>query len=342
MADYLLGDTAGLVESSAVAAKRRPRRWRPSSPSRAAAADAAEGGSRMASPVARRFRSSRDGPGTDSVRLPVADSRASAISSFPPTRGVSMRGRIADRARTPRAPACGPGTAAMPSATRRTGRARRRHCTRRRTSPCSWARAAAASQRWRACSSGQAGRCCRTTAWCCARRQTAVRALPTYPSLRLQPDSLDALFPGDTAAGPCRRTRTSGGSTCRKRCPRPPPADVAAMYFLGDPAAGRDRLHDRAACARHRLHPPDGTELPARRTAIAKPSGACWDGLARSSRECHRSRSISAGLQPLRGPGRARSSSISPSSPSITPGLTSHGTTACLPKTITRYATTAG
>ena len=68
-----------------------------------------------------------------------------------------------------------------------------------------------------------------------------LRAIPTYPSLRLNPDSLDALFPGlkDTASvaeySPKRRVsmpaqmRDAQGSL-----------PVAALYLLGDPADAVD------------------------------------------------------------------------------------------------------
>jgi hypothetical protein len=68
----------------------------------------------------------------------------------------------------------------------------------------------------------------------------AVRALPTYPSLRLQPDSVDAIFPGDTA----RATLPSYSGKQRFCVPdasgQAAAGCVAAVYFLGDAVAERD------------------------------------------------------------------------------------------------------
>lgn len=70
----------------------------------------------------------------------------------------------------------------------------------------------------------------------------AVRALATYPSLRLQPDSIDALFPGDAA-------RVSLPSYSDKRrfvvmdtSAQTVAGRVAAVYFLGDACAEQNDL----------------------------------------------------------------------------------------------------
>jgi hypothetical protein len=66
----------------------------------------------------------------------------------------------------------------------------------------------------------------------------AVRAVPTYPSLRLRPDSADALFPGDSARAPrpaCPdKSRFSVPDVSREASA----GRVAAVYFLGDADAG--------------------------------------------------------------------------------------------------------
>jgi hypothetical protein len=69
-----------------------------------------------------------------------------------------------------------------------------------------------------------------------------VRALATYPSLRLQPDSIDALFPGDAA-------RVSLPSYSDKRrfvvmdtSAQTVAGRVAAVYFLGDAYAEQNDL----------------------------------------------------------------------------------------------------
>jgi hypothetical protein len=67
----------------------------------------------------------------------------------------------------------------------------------------------------------------------------AVRAVPTYPSLRLRPDSADALFPGDAALTPLPshsdKPRFSIPDVSRQAAA----GRVAAVYFLGDPDAAR-------------------------------------------------------------------------------------------------------
>ena len=68
------------------------------------------------------------------------------------------------------------------------------------------------------------------------------RAIPTYPSLRLYEDSLDALFPGiDTTTAVAAYTR-------KRRVPMPAPSAgdpavaVDAIYLLGDPAGAGDAI----------------------------------------------------------------------------------------------------
>jgi hypothetical protein len=77
----------------------------------------------------------------------------------------------------------------------------------------------------------------------------AVRAVPTYPSLRLRPDSVDALFPGDTALAPLYsysdKPRFSVPDVSRQAAG----GRVAAVYFLGDADAERTD-EDRADGAR--------------------------------------------------------------------------------------------
>jgi len=67
----------------------------------------------------------------------------------------------------------------------------------------------------------------------------AVRAVPTYPSLRLRPDSVEALFPGDTALAPLAsysdKPRFSIPDVSRQAAG----GRVAAVYFLGDADAER-------------------------------------------------------------------------------------------------------
>jgi hypothetical protein len=66
----------------------------------------------------------------------------------------------------------------------------------------------------------------------------AVRAVPTYPSLRLRPDSVEALFPGDAALA----TLPSYSDKPRFSIPdvsRQATGRVAAVYFLGDADAER-------------------------------------------------------------------------------------------------------
>jgi hypothetical protein len=67
----------------------------------------------------------------------------------------------------------------------------------------------------------------------------AVLAIPTYPSLRLRPDSADALFPGDIARAPLPsysdKPRFSIPDVSRQAAA----GRVAAVYFLGDADAGR-------------------------------------------------------------------------------------------------------
>jgi hypothetical protein len=67
----------------------------------------------------------------------------------------------------------------------------------------------------------------------------AVRAVPTYPSLRLRPDSADALFPGEAALAPLssysEKPRFSVPDVSREAAG----GRVAAVYFLGDADAGR-------------------------------------------------------------------------------------------------------
>lgn len=61
-------------------------------------------------------------------------------------------------------------------------------------------------------------------------------AIPTYPSLRLFPDSLDAVFPDLVETTPV------ANYTEKRRVPMPPPTDVVGgvpievLYLLGDPA----------------------------------------------------------------------------------------------------------
>lgn len=66
-------------------------------------------------------------------------------------------------------------------------------------------------------------------------------AIPTYPSLRLNPDSLASVFPDDAATSPV-------ADYSRKRrvailpAPRTTPALVDAIYLLGDPAFAEDTV----------------------------------------------------------------------------------------------------
>jgi hypothetical protein len=67
----------------------------------------------------------------------------------------------------------------------------------------------------------------------------AVRAVPMYPGLRLRPDSLEALFPGDAALAPLPsysdKPRFSIPDVSREAAA----GRVAAVYFLGDADAER-------------------------------------------------------------------------------------------------------
>ena len=80
-----------------------------------------------------------------------------------------------------------------------------------------------------------------------------VRALATYPSLRLNTDSLQALFPDQADTAPVAHY------TDKRRVPVPAPADagqptpVDAIYLLGDPAQDGDDVriepaHPAAIC----------------------------------------------------------------------------------------------
>ena len=68
----------------------------------------------------------------------------------------------------------------------------------------------------------------------------AVRAFPTYPSLRLQPDSVGELFPGDTASTTLPsypgKQRFSVPDASRDAAT----GRVAALYFLGDRVVERN------------------------------------------------------------------------------------------------------
>jgi hypothetical protein len=68
----------------------------------------------------------------------------------------------------------------------------------------------------------------------------AVRVLPSYPSLRLRRDSIDALFPGAAASGDLPRYSDKRRLSVPDRSPQAAACRVAAVYFLGDPAAGHD------------------------------------------------------------------------------------------------------
>jgi hypothetical protein len=83
----------------------------------------------------------------------------------------------------------------------------------------------------------------------------AVRAVPTYPSLRMNPDSTNALFPANRPPG------TLASYSEKQRVPLPDAArkaatsDVAAIYFLGDAEATRadfrvEPLTPAASCIR--------------------------------------------------------------------------------------------
>lgn len=68
-------------------------------------------------------------------------------------------------------------------------------------------------------------------------------AIPTYPSLRLYPDSLQAVFPDLVETMPV------ANYTQKRRVPMAPPAHVAggvpidALYLLGDPADADGNIH---------------------------------------------------------------------------------------------------
>ena len=69
----------------------------------------------------------------------------------------------------------------------------------------------------------------------------AVRAVPTYPSLRLRPDSVDALFPSDAALAllpSYSKPRFSIPDVSRRAAA----GRVAAVYFLGDAHADRTEV----------------------------------------------------------------------------------------------------
>ena len=67
-----------------------------------------------------------------------------------------------------------------------------------------------------------------------------IGVIPTYPSLRLNTDSLDALFPDQGQTAPVAHY------TDKRRVPMPAPPDLArplpvdAIYLLGEPAQDRD------------------------------------------------------------------------------------------------------
>lgn len=66
-------------------------------------------------------------------------------------------------------------------------------------------------------------------------------ALPTYPSLRLYPDSLDALFPGRAGTSPVAAYTEKQRVALELPAGAPQALPVDALYVLGDPAdAGGD------------------------------------------------------------------------------------------------------
>jgi len=130
----------------------------------------------------------------------------------------------------------------------------------------------------------------------------AVRAIPTYPSLRLQPDSVEALFPGDTAPAPLAsysdKPRFSIPDVSRQAAG----GRVAAMYFLGDADAGRADVRiapmARATACIQLMEQCFQLDI-LDRDAVQRLLG--WP--AKSSRGCRRSRSITPGIRPRCGVG---------------------------------------
>ncbi len=68
-------------------------------------------------------------------------------------------------------------------------------------------------------------------------------ALPTYPSLRLYPDSLDAVFPGMAGTVPVAAYSEKQRVALVQPAGTPQAVPMDALYVLGDPADAGDAVH---------------------------------------------------------------------------------------------------